>query len=554
MAADRYSLGLFEEKKAIPTPRWYQYEAEKAIYAELRKVRATLLVLATGLGKTNVFSGIAARMKGSMLVLAHREELVQQAKDRLELVTGERAGVEMADRESHGERLVVGSVDSVKQQKRLDRLGKDRFSLVVVDEAHHYVSKTYRRPLDFFNAKVLGVTATPDRGDRKALGRIFGSVAYSMDIMEGIEAGYLVPVEGQRVVLDSIDLSHVRETAGDLNIGELDEAMLKACEGIVHETLRLHPTRRGIHFFPGVRSAEYAMQAFNRLKPDSAVFISGATEPMLRKSIVEQFKKGRWQYLCNCMVATEGFDCPDVDLIGIGRPTKSRALYTQMAGRGTRVHPDAGVDDIPGLGGAESRRQAIAFSDKPTCTVLDFVGVSGQHTLCSVTDALGGSYTENEVAAAKKKVEEGARPDAALKAAREELKRLAAATQAQVKARIQTFDPFRVLHINPDDPKLARYGQTPASVAMVAALERRGIDARKMTQGEAKATMDACIMREKRGLATPKQLWALEQHGVQQINISKGRASKLIDALDATVRRQRRPIDDQQRKAILASL
>ncbi len=334
MKADRYTLDIFGEKPKVPAPRYYQNEAEKAIYAKLRAYRSTLVVMATGLGKTVLFCGVGARMKGSMLVLAHRAELVQQAKASLELVIGERVGVEQAELESHGERIVVASVDTIKNKKRMERLGPDRFDLIVVDEAHHYVAKTYRRPLEYFTkAKILGVTATPDRGDAKALGRIFESVAYVMDIEDGIDAGYLVPLTGKEVFLDEIHLENIGATGGDLNVGELDEAMLKACEGIVKETLRLAGDRRGIAFFPGVRSAEYAMQAFNRERPDCAVFISGAMDPMLRKSVVDQFKKGRWQYLCNCMVATEGFDAPDVSVIVMGRPTKSRALCSQMVGR-----------------------------------------------------------------------------------------------------------------------------------------------------------------------------------------------------------------------------
>lgn len=533
---DRHTLSLFDETPSSPVSRYYQRDAESAIYRQLQLHRSTLLVLATGLGKTQTFCAVAAKAKGNVLVLAHRQELVAQAKARLELLTGEPVGVEMAGEKCGRERLVVGSVDTVKQKKRLERLGTDRFSLIIVDEAHHYIAKTYRRPLDYFrDAKVLGVTATPDRGDEKALGKLFDSVAYLMDISDGIDAGYLVPLTGKEVFLESVDLSAVKSTAGDLNIGQLDQVMVEACHGIVAETRRLAGDRRGIAFFPGVRSAEFACNLFNEQEPDSAVFLSGSTDPMLRESIVEQFKKGRWKYLCNCQIATEGFDAPDVSVIIHGRPTKSRALYAQMTGRGTRVLPGV-VDHLHGQHRAEDRREAVARSPKRDCLILDFVGNAGKHALCSPVDLLGGDYNEAEVKAAKKLVKEnGGSPAAALKEARRLLQEMARAHQAAVKARHKTFDPFALLHIRRDDPRLQRFSGIPATPAQVAALTKAGIEnAESLSKGEAMRLMDSIITRRNKGLASAAQLKVLSRHGIDKVNISFARARAALDYMAST--------------------
>jgi len=178
--------------------RWYQRESVDAIRRELLANRSTLIVMATGTGKTRCFSQLIREWdKGPVLVLAHREELIQQAKASLELIVGDYVDIERAqEQSSFRSRYVVGSIDSVRQKKRLERMGHERFSLVVVDEGHHIVSASYRKVLDWFGpAKILGVTATPDRADEKALGQIFDSVAYVYDIEAGIDDGFLVPLE-----------------------------------------------------------------------------------------------------------------------------------------------------------------------------------------------------------------------------------------------------------------------------------------------------------------------------------------------------------------------
>lgn len=513
--------------------RWYQREGKAAAEASLKAQRATLIVMATGLGKTRLGSAVSGDWAGGVLWLAHRDELVQQAAEALEALTGEAVEIEKGElRASSRARIVVGSVQTLCKQKRLERFARDRFTLIIVDEAHHYVAKTYRRPLDYFaGAKLLGLTATPDRGDHKALGKIFDRVGYCFDIERGIDQGYLVPIEGKTVRLDEIDLSQVGKTGGDLIAAQLDEAMLKAVEGIVRETVRLAPERQGILFFPGVKTAELAASRLNTLKPGSATFISGTTDEDERRQLVKDFKAGRIQYLCNCQIATEGFDAPAVSLIVMGRPTLSRALFAQMLGRGTRTLPGL-VDSLDGPEAAAERKAAIEGSRKPSCLVLDFVGNSGKHTLVTPEDILGGSYSEAEVKLAKRKAKEagGGDPRTLLQAAREELRRVAASVRSRVKSTVESFNPFSVLHMEPTKDSM-RFGYKPISPGQADALKRMGLSKQDMvglSKDDAHRLLGAAAIRRKHGLASYKQLSLLRERGVTEVNIPAHRASQAL--------------------------
>lgn len=498
--------------------------------------RSQLVVMATGLGKTQTFGAIARNWEGNVLVLAHRDELVEQARARVAQMTGEFVEVEQADRRaSRKARIVVGSVQTVQQQHRLDRFGKDHFGLVIFDEAHHAIAESFRRPLDYFSGKILGVTATPDRADEKAMGKVFDSVAYVFDILQGVEQGYLVPLRGHQVELGEIQLDGIKTVAGDLARGQLDEVMVRAVEGIVKKTLELEPGRQGVAFFPGVKSAQYAAERFNYLVPGSASFISAATEDGDRRKAVDDFRNGRIRYLCNCMIATEGFDAPTASLVIQARPTKSRGLYAQMAGRGTRVLPGL-VEHVEGRDGAEERRELIASSGKPDCVIMDFVGNATKHALMTPEDLLGGDYTDEEVALAKKKAK--AAPGAlstlkALQEAREELARIAAAVKAKVSARVSRFDPFAVLNIHLESSTRddMRWGRKPPTERQLEALTRMKVpDAtlKTMTARQATELLRERNRRHDAGLATYAQLAQLKRFGLDDANVSFDGASRAL--------------------------
>lgn len=552
---------LFDELDHDDGARYYQREAINSVKRELQTVRSTLLVMATGVGKTYCFSHLIREWdKGPVLVLAHREELIQQAKASLEAIVGDYVDVERAqEQSSFRSRYVVGSIDSVRQKKRLERLGHERFSLVVIDEAHHAASPSYRRVLDWFGpARVVGVTATPDRADEQALGQCFDSVSYVYDIESGIDDGFLVPLEGRHVDVSEVDLSMVKKSAGELQAGDLDEVMVKGVTGIVHETLRLYPDRPGLAFFPGVRSAELAAQAFNEKIPNSAAWVSGETPEQQRAEIVRDFKAGRIRYLCNCQVFLEGFDAPATSLLIDGAPTLSRSRYAQKVGRITRSVCD--FFKLRGKGQAAERRALIAASSKPLGTVLDFVANSGKHDLVTPEDLLGGKYSDDEVKLAKKARQKGEGGDvrAELEKARAELKRLAAVSvKAKVSATVREFDPFRALGVQIAESKkyASEYGN-PIPTGLWDALMKKGVaedELRKLSKGAAGKLYTELKRRSKENLCTLKQSKVLSKYGVDPQALSYERASEVIDyiaksgwkpdpsALHTLVTRQREP-------------
>lgn len=357
-----------------PTLRPYQHEAVAAAQRELATHRSTLLVAATGTGKTVTFAELVrqAKMRGERsLVLAHREELIAQAVRKLAAI-GVHADVEKGKhRASLMADVVVASVQTLRGS-RLARFDVDHFGLIVVDEAHHAPAPGYRAILDHFNADVLGVTATPLRADGQALGDVFDSVAYRYEIRTAIREGYLVPITARHVVVDGVDLSNVKTRAGDLAQDQLAAVLEteQAIAGVVVPLIELAHDRPTVVFGVDVAHAVALAAALNERRPGCARAISGTTDEAERSALLSAFDAGDFQFLCNCALLTEGWDSPRTACIAIARPTKSWALYVQMVGRGTRPNPDAGKRDL---------------------LLLNFSGKAGRHRLVGPADALAGS-------------------------------------------------------------------------------------------------------------------------------------------------------------------
>lgn len=368
---------LAEKKKIVL--RDYQQDATTACLEALKKHRSSLIVLATGLGKTILFCKLVEHWEGRVLVLAHLEELLQNARDDLRSITGEQVGTERGKEHHEGERIVVGLIQSVRT--RLHHFRRSHFSLIIIDEAHHAASEDYRRVIDYFSgAKVVGLTATDGRADGKTLP--FETCAYRMGILEGIEQGYLVPIRGRRVVLASLDLSCVKRKEGgdgDFDERHLDDEMVRGCASIADTLVKDYPVEKGILFFPGRKSAQLATEMLNEREPGSALYLDGEIVGQQRRDLVDELKAGKYRWLCNVGIATEGFNWPEASIVGMCKPTLSRPAYAQQAGRGTR--PLAGL--LNGLLTIETRKAAIAGSAKPHMTILDFAGVSANLDLIS---------------------------------------------------------------------------------------------------------------------------------------------------------------------------
>lgn len=325
--------------------RPYQQEAVDGILSQFEKSNSTLAVMATGLGKTVVFSHVIkdAVKRGRVMVVAHREELIRQAAEKIEAVTGIKPDVEMAKDYANEGGLIARSpviVSTVQTQcsgysgaGRMCRFVPEDFSLLVIDEAHHSTASQYRRVINYYrqnpSCKVLGVTATPDRHDEEALGQIFETVAFEYGILEGINEGWLVPIEQQFVTVEGLDFSHVRTTLGDLNATELEEVLKRetVIQGMTGATVNIAKTKKTLVFAASVPLANLMTVIFNRYSPGIAATITGDTKSDERERIVKQFRSGELRYLVNVAVAIEGFDVPDVEVVSMCQPTKSRPRY-----------------------------------------------------------------------------------------------------------------------------------------------------------------------------------------------------------------------------------
>ena len=344
--------------------RPYQQEAMQSIFYEWSTgVKRTLLVLPTGCGKTIVFAKVAeecVKEGDRVLILAHRGELLDQAADKIGKSTGLGCATEKAEQTCIGSwfRIVVGSVQSMMREKRLSQFPDDYFNTIIIDEAHHCISDSYQRVLQHFpEAKVLGVTATPDRGDMRNLGTVFDSMAYEYTLPKAIKEGYLSPIKAVTIPL-KIDVSGVGVQAGDFKSGEIATALDPYLESIAAEMEKYCKDKKTVVFLPLVKTSQKFRDILNA-HGFKAAEVNGESQD--RAEILEAFDKDQYNVLCNSMLLTEGWDCPSVDCIVVLRPTKVRSLYCQMVGRGTRLSPETGKDHL---------------------LLLDFLWHTERHELC----------------------------------------------------------------------------------------------------------------------------------------------------------------------------
>lgn len=501
-----------EQGPAAPAPtlRAYQTGAVDAVRARYAAGdRATLLVLPTGTGKTVVFAEIARRVVergGRVLILAHRDELLVQAASKLRAV-GIEAGIEKAAQRAGDAAVAVASVQTMRG-RRLSGFEPDAFRLVVVDEAHHATAASYRDILDrFARARVLGVTATPDRLDGAALGEVFQSVAYRYELRDAIRDGWLCRIEARRVRL-AVDLDAVHTRAGDFDLAELEEAYgtEAAVRAVVNPLLELAGARRAMLFAVSVAHAERLAAAINEREPGSARAASGEMPADERRQVVDAFRAGQLRVLVNCQLFTEGFDCPEVECVAIARPTKSRALYAQMLGRGTRL-----------------------AAGKESLLVLDFVGNSRRHRLVTPASILAGADVSAEIMEAAERTEGDVL--AALESAEAEQQELALAPRTRFWA--EATDVFTGLS------ELPVGDGTGATAAQLATLYAAGFDPPPaLTKAEATVLIDAMVKRREAGLCTYKQARFLSRHGIDASAVSFDEASARIGRLMMRWRRR----------------
>jgi superfamily II DNA or RNA helicase len=368
--------------------RPYQQEALTAIAeAESKGVRRQLVALPTGTGKTVIFSHIVSNRLGRALVLAHREELIGQAAEKILTVNPAASiGVVKADRNELHRQIVVASVQTLARESRLSRIDTAGFTTVVIDEAHHAAADSYRRILEYFGCfgengpLTVGFTATPERADEKALGEIFSEIVYRRDIFTMMRSGYLCDLRAIQVSLHA-DFNELHSRHGDFIDSEAS-AMLMAANAPAHavEAYREHASgRKTLLFTPTVELAHRMVEEFNA-QNIAAEALSGETPMDDRRGILRRLKTGATRLVANCAVLTEGFDEPSVNCIIVARPTRSKPLYVQMIGRGTRLYPSKEDCLILDLVGATTRHDLMTAASlfsvgtKPDQTIVEAVG------------------------------------------------------------------------------------------------------------------------------------------------------------------------------------
>ena len=507
--------------------RPYQEEAFEHVFAEWDDGRKkTLVVMPTGTGKTIVFAKIVeecVRRGYRVLIMAHRGELLDQAADKIFKATGLRSSVEKAERSCLGEwyRVVVGSVQTLMSEKRLSQFPKDYFDVIIIDEAHHCISASYQNVLQYFGgSKVLGVTATPDRADMKNLGSFFESLAFEYTMPEAIRSGYLVPIKALTIPLQ-IDIRSVGVSAGDFKDGEIGTALDPYLYQIADEMVKYCMNRKTIVFLPLIATSQKFMKILNE-RGFVAAEVNGNSED--RAQILQDFEDGRYNVLCNSMLLTEGYDCPAVDCIIVLRPTRSRPLYAQMVGRGTRLSPATGKEHL---------------------LLIDFLWMTERHELCHPAALI----CEDEEVARKmtKNLEENPGEAVDIEAAEEKASNdvtiereeaLAAQLAAQRRKKSRLVDPLQyAMSINARDlvdyvPPFGWAAQDPTDKQREN-LEKLGIRAENVkSQGEAEMILNKLNERKRSGLATPKQIKQLEMRGFQNVGTwSFEQARNLIDRI-----------------------
>lgn len=527
--------GEFPAIKAVAL-RPYQLEARESILSELSHVRGTLLTLATGLGKTVTFAAVAEAFVSTgqrVLVLAHRGELIEQAANTLRrfgLRVGIEQGGQRVDRESLPD-VVIASVQTLRG-KRLQSFAAGAFGLIVVDEAHHAIAATYRGIFDHFaSAKLLGVTATPDRADGIGLRNVFDSVAYRMELGAGIREQWLSPIELRSIMVQSLDLSRVRCVAGELHAGELEAELTR--DRVLHEIAapmaELSDGRKTLAFTAGVAQAHALAEVLNGHGVMAAA-VDGSMSAGERGTVLEAYRSGRVQLVCNSMLWTEGFDAPETACVALVKPTRSRSLIAQMIGRGTRLHVG-----------------------KTSCLVLDFVpGRSSNMRLAAPADALAGAELPTPLLERVRAMSglEAADLDVLIERARAQeaeaqaaALNVAEAQRAEAARLVRSVGVVFVAHrvdvstlldaVRHEDIRPPTWPSRPASHAQRDALEKAGFKLPDVLSASEAATLfDILSARRAKGLCTLKQARKLRSFGLRD-DVDSATAWAALTAISA---------------------
>lgn len=504
--------------------RPYQKEAIQAIESGWAEFKKQLLVLPTGTGKTVVFSQVAndRTEKGRVLILAHRDELIEQARDKYHHLTGDYTAKEKASETSEGSLLpvTVGSVQTLMRDSRLAKFSNDYYRTLIVDEAHHTLADSYQKILNHFSsADVLGVTATPDRGDKKQLGQYFDRIAYEYSLLSAVQDGYLCKINARTVPLE-IDMSSVKVRIGDFEVNSIAETLEPYLPQIAKAIKEYAGDRKTVVFLPLVSIAQDFRDQLLEEGLDAREVNGNSPD---RKETLEWFDSaGPGSVLCNAMLLTEGWDCPSVDCVVVLRPTKIRSLYVQMIGRGTRPAPG-----------------------KENLLILDFLWMTTKHNLskrielCRPADLAAEKVEDRDAVSEESERAEIDLFDAASDAVEARRRKLAEELAANSHRKTRLIDPLQWF-VSIGDMDLAdyepefRWEMEKPTQKQISMLESAGINPEGMTKGQCSRIIDRIINRRNAGLATAKQVMCLERFGYRDVGMWPFElAKKKIDGLAA---------------------
>lgn len=530
--------------------RDYQVKGRDAAFGEFANgVQSTLVVMPTGTGKT-VLAGMCAerqleRPSPRTLFVAHREILIRQAFKTFQAFgfdTAIEMGTESAfeyKRTVGDPQVVVGSIQSL-QDDRLMRWSPKEFGLIIADECHRSLSDSYTKTFNWFNDyTLLGITATPKRGDRRNLGTRFQTKAFEYRLRNAIEEKWLVPIK-VRTCPTTIDLRGLKTGGADFSVGELEEKIMPLMEPLARQFVYQVGKRPAVVFLPDVASASAFAEILNTLNEYeltgvSARYVAGTggtfgMDKAERNENLEAFNVGEYQVIVCCELLIEGWDCPRVECVGILRPTLQQYRYCQMVGRGTRLSPSTGKTDL---------------------LVLDFDWQTDDDVkdLCSVIELFDDGSLDSEVYAVAKRIAKERAVDIDPIDVIEEAERF-----------VRTRQRFR-LHLTGKEEKLAaiehdpvgvaklldiklnrRYdldknGDNPATIPQLRKLADLGVQAPEgLSKWGASKMIDKILKRQNAGLSTPAQVQALMVAGLDPAlarGMSRDEARQTITEIDA---------------------
>lgn len=467
--------------------RPYQQEAIQAVHEHWREWDRELLVMMTGCGKTFTAKCIMENRlrEGPVLFLAHRDELIEQARATF----GDAGKVKGSETDIRP--VTVGSVQTLMNRPRLSD-----FKTVIVDEAHHAVADSYQKVLATYpDAKVLGLTATPDR---KGLGNVFEGIAYEYGLRRAVQDGYLSPIVARTIPID-IDLTKVKTRVGDFEVTGLVEALEPYLPEIAKSMAEYAMDRKTIVFLPLVRMAQEFAEMLRGYGFD-AQEVDGMSPD--RKEKLEWFANaGKGAVLTNASLLLEGYDCPDIDCVVMLRPTKIRSLYAQAVGRALRLAPG-----------------------KSDCLILDFLWLSTRHDLCRPASLITDNDEDAEKVSERAVEDELELFDALTDVEEQRRNALADAIRANAKRKARLVDPL-TFFVDVNEMAALDYVETfpwereSATEKQIRLIEGAGINADGMTKGRASKIIDAIFRRRDAGLATAKQMRMLEQKGFQNVGL-----------------------------------